>query len=276
LRARLIIVLMDSMLVGCIALFLVSIVVPIINIGIPPFTGNTLCRSLLHLTRVDVCCLKVPSHECDSIHSIISLNVIRFLNCIVTALCFVATALEGAHMIIYEVFLAIDFIKERLKRMKAEIWHANSNGAFRAIISEYKKFQILGQVFNSIYKTNVFGMYVVCLSFIVVASGYFFLIMYKVSSMVQSLSGILTIVTYSVLFVLTNVASQWWTQSGAFKSECQRNLRLVKNPIIRRTGFALVNLRVNIGSVNFAESLTPLVILAFCVEQTISLALLKD
>jgi hypothetical protein len=258
------------------AMICLGTIVPLMDIRIPPFPGYFFCRLMYHTWSEDPCCLaESDDDDCDFSLSYITIALlIRFVSGTTTAV-FLSAAWGGIQMIIYEVSLSLIFFKACLLRTNELVMNTNIT-RFNGIWLKYRELQLLIQVFNSIYQIGVFAVYVGSTIVLTISSGSFMLSIYRDSIPLFLFTAGITLACYVVLGSFLTFASHIWTISNIIQHSWKQNPRLMKNPISRRKRLCVRNMKIKIGSVNFIERITPLVILAFCTEQTVTVALLSN
>jgi hypothetical protein len=256
------------------AVIVIGIIVPLIDIRIPPFLGYFFCRSMYVTLSQDPCCLIEP--DCtSSLYTVLIHIIIRLISGTISALFFVSTLWGGVQMIVYEVFLSLIFFKGCLMQINQLIMNTGLI-RFSGIWLKHRQLQLLNQTFNNIYQVGVFAIYVTAIIFITILSGSFMLKTYRDSIIVFIFSFGVTVACYSFLGILLTFASHVCTTSDKIQISWKQNPRLMKNPISRRTRLSVRNMKIKIGSCNFIERMTPLVIISFCVEQTVTVVLLRN
>jgi hypothetical protein len=257
------------------AIICLGTIVPLVDIRIPPFLGYFFCRSVYHTWSEDPCCLAESDDDCSFSLSYMTVRIlIRIVSGMTSAL-FLSALWGGLQMIIYEVFLSLIFFKCCLLRINELVMNTDIPG-YSGIMLKYRELQLLSQVFNSIYQIGVFGVYVGAAVVLTILSASFMLSIYRDSIPLFLFTAGINLTCYAVLGGFLTFASHMWTISNMIQHSWNRNPRLMKNPISRRKRLCLRNMKIKIGSVNFVERITPLVILAFCTEQTVTVALLSN
>jgi hypothetical protein len=249
-------------------------VVPLIAIRIPPFLGYCICHSMYHIFSKDLCSLTEPDYS-PNLYYFMIVNVLRLANGTVSALFSTSFCWEAIQMLIYEVFLSLVFFSSCLKRIQIQMMNADVL-RFQRIWPKYVQLQLLNQVFNSIYQTGVFGVWVTAVILLAILSGSLLLKISQESILLALFAFAIVIVCYICLGVFLSFASHIWIGSEKINTSWKKNPQLMKNPVTRRVRMSVRNMKIKIGSVNFIERLTPLVVLSFCVEQTVTLILLGN
>jgi hypothetical protein len=250
-------------------------IVPLIDIRIPPFPGYFICRSVHKILSKDPCCL--AQSDCSSgLLNAIMVNIVRIVSGVASALFFSSISWEAAQMLIYEIFLSLVFFSSCLKQIKAKILNTNVQ-QFKAFGVKYiMQLQLLNQAFNNIYQIGVFAVYFTAMIMIAILSGAFFLKMYRDSITLALFALGFAFACYICLVAFLSFASKVWTGSESVSTSWKQNPQLMKNPVTRRVRMSVRNMKINIGTINFIERMTPLVVLSFCAEQTVTLLLLGN
>jgi hypothetical protein len=253
----------------------VGTIAPLIDIRIPPFLSYFLCRSIYHLTEEDPCCL-VEQRVCSST-SLYNITI-RILIGLISgpgSAVFLSAFWGPFHMVMYEVFPSLAFFKHCLLRINELITNTDLR-TFNAILLKYRELQLLSHVFNNTYQIGVFAVYVAAAIGVIILSGSFMLIVYRESIPMFLCAAVINLTCYFLIGTFITFASHVWTTSDKIQISWKQNPRLMKNPISRRTRLSVRNMKIKIGSCNFIERMTPLVIISFCVEQTVTVVLLRN
>jgi hypothetical protein len=256
----------------------IGIIVPLIDIRIPPFLGYFFCRSIYVTLSEDPCCLIEPdcSFLTSSLYNILIQIFIRLFSGTLSTLFIISTVWGCVQMVIYEVFLSLIFFKCCLVQINELIMNTRLIRFSRIWLKQLRELQLLNQAFNNIYQVGVFAVYVTAVILLSILSGSFMLKTYRDSIIFFIFSFGVTVACYSLLGILLTFASHVWTTSDKIQISWKQNPRLMKNPISRRTRLSVRNMKIKIGSCNFIERMTPLVIISFCVEQTVTVILLRN
>jgi hypothetical protein len=257
------------------AIMCLGTIVPLVDIRIPPFLGYFFCRSVYQALSKDPCCLAESDDDCSFSLSYMTIRLLIRIVSGTTSAVFLSAAWGGIQMIIYEVSLSLIFFKACLLRTNELVMNTNIT-RFNGIWLKYRELQLLIQVFNSIYQIGVFAVYVGSTIVLTISTGSFMLSIYRDSIPLFLFTAGITLACYVVLGSFLTFASHIWTISNMIQHSWKQNPRLMKNPISRRKRLCVRNMKITIGSVNFIERITPLVILAFCTEQTVTVALLSN
>jgi hypothetical protein len=252
-------------------------IIAFIDIRMPPFLGYFICRSVHITLSYDLCCLVDPD-DCNSdLGNVIIRNVmIRLLSGTAASLFFTSLCWGAIQMFIYEVLLSLVFFNSCLKHLKDQIRNTGVLRFHNGIWVKYRQIQLLIQAFNRIYQTGVFAVYVAITMTLGISSGTFLVKIYRDSFLLSLSAFVVAIICYFCLGVMLSFASLVWTGSDKMNVAWRQNPRLMRNSVTRRERMCMRNMKIKIGSVNFVERMTPLVVLSFCVEQTIMFVLLLN
>jgi hypothetical protein len=256
----------------------IGIIVPLIDIRIPPFLGYFFCRSIYVTLSQDPCCSIEPdcSSSTSSLYNVLIQIIIRLFSGTISALFIISTVWGCVQMVVYEVFLSLIFFKCCLIQINELIMNTSFLRFSGIWLKQLRELQLLNQAFNNIYQVGVFAVYVTAVILLSILSGSFLLKTYRDSIIFFLFSFGVTVACYSLLGILLTFASHVWTTSDKIQISWKQNPRLMKNPISRRTRLSVRNMKIKIGSCNFIERMTPLVIISFCVEQTVTVILLRN
>jgi hypothetical protein len=258
----------------CIWTVIVATLIP----RIPPFLGYFLCR-LGHDWEMlgDPCQLH---GDLLNIRNLVSFGLIdmktlfRILNGCICFAVYIPGVFNANLMATYEVIPNLIFQKDCLAQFQATI----ANGSFRdcrKTMGKYRQLLLLNIMFNEIYRRDFFGMVMASVIMIIIPTGYFLVTSYHVNQIVLILLGLLTIIEYVLIATIFIMASKVWNGSVKFRNAWRSNTRLTCRPLSRKYEVSLQHLKIKVGSSNFVEANTPFVVLSLCVEQTITLVLLK-
>jgi hypothetical protein len=256
--------------VACSVIFL-WVIVPLIDLRIPPFPSYFFCRSVYATMSQDICCLSETNCS-SSLNILIFENGVRLVSGAASAIFCTSVCLEAVQMVIYEIFLSLVFFNSCLRQIEHEILNTGLR-QFNDIWSSYKQLQLLCQAFNRIYETGVFAVYVTANIIITILSASFSLKIYRESILLAILAFGVAIVCHLYLLVILRIASHAWTGSENIKASWKENPQLMRNLLNRRIRVSVRNMKVKIGSVNFVQRLTPFIVLSFCAEHIITVAI---
>jgi hypothetical protein len=242
---------------------------------IPPFIGYFLCRSSLDWwwSGKDICGLND-----DGLFNIIGgnvlLNVFRIVGGCTSFIFFTTSVHNLVLMGFYEVFPSILFQNDQLTQIQRTV----KNCRFihhASLVLQYRQLQVLNSMFNKIYQRELFALGMSTLVLLVISNGYFVLTMPHLPPLFLMLLAYTILMEYLSVITLFCMASRVWSNSVDLEYSWRRNDLLSARALTRRYGKSLHPLKVKIGSVNFVELNTPFVFFSFCIQQTISLMLLK-
>jgi hypothetical protein len=244
---------------------------------IPPFLGYFLCRSSLDwwlLSGEDTCGLND-----DGLFNIMGgnvlFNVFRIAGGCTSFIFFTTSVLNLVLMAFYEVFPSILFQNDQLAQIQMAVKGCTfPNHA--SLILKYRQLQVLNIMFNKIYETKFFEFGMSASVLLVISNGYFVLTMPHLPPLFLMLLAYTILMEYLCVITLFCMASRVWSRSVELEHNWRKNDLLFGKSLTRRYGKSLHPLKVKIGSVNFVELNTPFVFLSFCIQQTISLMLLKE
>jgi hypothetical protein len=252
-------------------------IIAFIDIRIPPFLSYFICRSVDSTLSYDLCCLVDPDDCNSNLGNVIIRNVmIRLISGTAASLFFTSLLWGSIQMFTYEVLLSLVFFNSCLKNLTDQIRNTGVRRFQNGIWLKYRQIQLLIQAFNRIYQTGVFAVYVAATMTLAISSGTFLVKIYRDSFLLSLSASVVAIVCYFCLGVMLSFASLVWTGSDKMNVALRQNPRLMRNSVTRRERMCMRNMKIKIGSVNFVERMTPLVVLAFCVEQTIMFVLLLN
>jgi hypothetical protein len=250
-----------------------STIVPLIDIGIPPFLSYFLCHSMHHILSKDPCSRAESNHSSNLYHFIIVNVLLRLVSTTASAFFVISLTWEALQMMFYEVFLSLLFFSSCIRQINNQIRNAQVRG-LKEIRMKYIQLQLLNQVFNGIYQTGFFGVWLVGLMLLGILSGSFFLKTCQESILFALFAFTMAIVSYICLTVVLSFASHAWTGSEEINASWKQNPQLMKDRVSRRVRISVKNMKIKIGLVNFVERMTPLNVLSFCAEQTVTIILL--
>jgi hypothetical protein len=242
---------------------------------IPPFIGYFLCRSSLDWWRSgeDVCGLND-----DGLFNIIGgkvlLNVFRIIGGTTSFIFFTTSLHNVVLMSFYEVFPSILFQNDQLAQIERTVKGCTFPNHAPLII-KYRQLQVLNSMFNKIYQRGFFALAMSTIALLMILNGFFVLTLPHVPPLFLMLLAYNVLMEYLTVITLFCMASRVWSNSVEVEHSWRRNNLLSARALTRRYGKSLHPLKVKIGSVNFVEQNTPFVLFSFCVEQTISMILLK-
>jgi hypothetical protein len=259
----------------CMGTIIVAVLIP----RIPPFLGYFLCR-LSHDFEIlgDPCQL---DSELDIHSSLVSFrfNEIKtqfgILSGCACFVIYVSGAFNGNLMPTYEVLPNLIFQKDCLAQFQEAIAIAKFSD-FKKTMGKYKQLQLLNIMFNEIYGRDFFGIIMACILLIIIPTGFFLLTSYHINPIVLIVLLFMTFMEYLVATTIFIMASKVWNASAKFRYGWRKNTRLSSRPLSRKYGSSLQNMKIMIGSSNFIEKNTPFIFLSLCIEQTITLVLLKN
>jgi hypothetical protein len=252
-------------------------IIAFIDIRIPPFLSYFICRSVDSTLSYDLCCLVDPDDCNSNLGNVIMRNVmIRLISGTAASLFFTSLLWGSIQMFTYEVLLSLVFFNSCLKHLTDQIRNTGVLRFHNGIWVKYRQIQLLVQAFNRIYQTGVFAVYVTATMTLAISSGTFLVKIYRDSFLLSLSASVVAIICYFCLGVMLSFASLVWTGSDKINVALRQNPRLMRNSVTRRNRMCMRNMKIKIGSVNFIERMTPLVVLSFCVEQTIMFVLLLN
>jgi hypothetical protein len=272
--------LMRSIKVLAPMLLLLAYILPLISPRIPPFVGYFFCQASHHGTGCghDICGL----NEDDIITSIlsslridlVSLNIVRLLGLMVSILLLTPPVWSAVVALIYEILPSLLFQRQCLQRLneRARICGPKE---YMQTLRKYKELQILNIMFNEIFQRDHFVIGCGIILLICIATGFVLLTMYNVHFMVLFIASYILVTEYIVLLTMFTMASRVWSNSEQFKLTCRQNSRLNRIRLLRKHTKCLQNLKIKIGDSNFVEKNTPFMYISCCIEQTVSLVLLR-
>jgi hypothetical protein len=198
--------------------------------------------------------------------------LLRLASSVMTGLVFAPCVMSTVTIAIYEVFLGLLSFQSLLKTFRRQaVW-----GSPRMFI-KLRELQVLLRVFNLTYQRYFFAQVLGMAMWLTIIAGTCVLKMHDQISYIQS-SGlfVITLTGYVAIGFIWKLASQVWVVSEGLNLDLKTNVsRQRLNLKLRRAQVAsLVPLKVKVGSVNFVDRLTPAVMMASCVQQTISLLML--
>jgi hypothetical protein len=241
---------------------------------IPPFVGYFLCRTSLDWwSNEDICGLN-DDGPFRIIRGNVLFNVFRMIGGCASIAVFRSSAYNVIHIAFFEIFPIIVFQNDRL----ADIHRAVTNCTFSKhapLMHKYRQLQILNIMFNQIYQMECFAVGMSTFAVLLITSGYFAITMPHLPPLFFSLGVYTTLMEYVFGIALYCMASKVWSNSHEFVCGWKRNDRLSAKALTRRYGKSMQALKVKIGSTNFVEQNIPFLFISFCVQQTISLMLLK-
>jgi hypothetical protein len=254
-----------------------TVIVAILIPRIPPYIGYLLCR-LGHDWEIlgDPCQINGDLN----IRNLVSFGLIemktlfRILNGCICFAVYIPGVLSAHLMATYEVIPNLIFQKDCLAQFQEAIANAKFSD-FKKTMGKYRQLQLLNIMFNGIYRRDFFGMVMASVIMIIIPTGYFLVTFYHVNQIVLILLGLFTIIEYVLIATIFIMASKVWTGSVKFRHAWRNNTRLTCRPLSRKYEVSLQHLKIKVGSSNFVEANTPFVVLSLCVEQTITLVLLK-
>jgi hypothetical protein len=256
-----------------------TIIVAVLIPRIPPFLGYFLCR-LGHDFKIlgDPCQL---DSELDIRSSLVSFrfNEIKTLFGILSGCACFVIYVSGAFntnlMATYEVLLNLIFQKDCLAQFQTTIRNAKFRD-YENTMGKYKQLQLLNIMFNEIYGRDFFAIIMASILLIIIPTGFFLVTSYHMNPIVLIVLLFMTMMEYLVATTIFIMASKVWNASAKFRYGWRKNKRLSSRPLSRKYGSSLQNIKIMIGSSNFIEKNTPFIFLSLCIEQTITLVLLKN
>jgi hypothetical protein len=247
---------------------------------IPPFVGYFLCH-LTSYNGMDPCGMsRVGIKELLRLtFAFLDITMVfRIVSGTISALVYIPGSLAANQMATYEVLPSLLLQKESLVRL-TEMVKSSYNARLsdtNQLARNYRQLQLINTVFNEIYGRDFFAIVMLVCTLALVSSGFFLLTSYHhIHYFVLVVLGFTTFMEYSFSMTLFTVASKVWNASVEFKQAWRRNLQFSKQKVARRVGRNFRNLKINIGSSNFVERNTPFVYISFCIEQTITLVLMR-
>jgi hypothetical protein len=179
------------------------------------------------------------------------------------------TFLSSVLIAIYEVFpplLTVNNLTISLSRL----------GPNKSSISKFRQLQILVTIHNNIYSilfyVNVLGVS----NAIVTVGGYLVIGLHsKFLLIVIAVVAIATAIGYIIIGIDWTVTGKVNSVSQTVLNKWKASYIIMKNPAQRRTAYSCPALKVRIGSVGFVTRITPILALSFCIQQTLSILLIK-
>jgi hypothetical protein len=243
---------------------------------IPPFVGYFLCRSSLDWwwwSGEDICGLN-DEGLLDIIEGDILFNVFRIIGgC--TSFVFLTTSVHNVVLLgFYEIFPSIIFQNDRLVQLQRTVKNCTFPN-HNSLILKYRQLQVINIMFNRIYEREFFALGMSTFVLLLISNGYFVITMPHLPPLFFMLGLYTILMEYLCVITLFCMASKVWSNSVELEYSWKRNDLLSAKKLTRRYGKSLHAMKVKIGSVNFVELNTPFVFFSFCIQQTISLMLLK-
>jgi hypothetical protein len=273
---RIIKLLMRTVYIPVVFLLMTFCALAIFSPRIPPFVGYFLCRSSLDWwwSGGDICGLND-----DGLFNIIGgnvfLNVFRIVGGCTSFIFLTTSANNPILMGFYEIFPSILFQNDQLAQIQKTVKDCRfPNHA--SLVLKYRQLQVLNSMFNRIYQREFFALGMSTLVLLVITNGYFVITMPHLPPLLFMIGIYTILMEYLSLLTLFCMASKVWSNSVDLEYSWRRNDLLSARALTRRYGKSLHPLKVKIGAVNFVELNTPFVFFSFCIQQTISLMLLKE
>jgi hypothetical protein len=238
---------------------------------IPPFLGKLIAQPERNLFRIENGLLHIGQG--------VLLCSLRLFVSFLTTMIFVAIMMGCWQVIMYEIIFSLLTLNSCLQAMKTEFSRAEANRGYlvpkRASI--LKQLQIFCTFFNSIYETRFF-IYVLGLAQASMVLGGYSAIRSGNQIPFIIIVGLyaMTLIKYVIIGFFLTIAASTHVKSNA-------EIKLMQKQVSRTGGQMKYNqrlvkslrpLKVNIGNVNFVDRLTPVVILCYVLEQTISLVIM--
>jgi hypothetical protein len=247
---------------------------PLLSPRIPPFVGYFLCRSSEDWLGLDICQL-----DDDGLFNIprgnLIFNIFRLLGCFISLAVYTTSFCNVLLVGMYETFPSLIFLNDRLAQLQIVVRHYCIFSNHTQTILKYRELQILNVMFNRIYQRDLFALCMGTVLLMVIPNGYFIISMHQIPTLFLILGIYVTFIQYSVVLLIFSTASKVWINSREFVWGWNRNERLLNKTLTKKYGKSLQNLKVKIGSTNFVELNTPILLFSFCIEQTITLVLLN-
>jgi hypothetical protein len=273
---RIIKLLMRTIYIPVVFLLMTFCALAIFSPRIPPFFGYFLCRSSRDWwwSGEDICGLND-----DGLFNIIGgnvfLNVFRIVGGCTSFIFLTTSANNPILMGFYEIFPSILFQNDQLAQIQKTVKDCRfPNHA--SLVLKYRQLQVLNSMFNRIYQREFFALGMSTLVLLVITNGYFVITMPHLPPLFFMIGIYTILMEYLSLLTLFCMASKVWSNSVDLEYSWRRNDLLSARALTRRYGKSLHPLKVKIGAVNFVELNTPFVFFSFCIQQTISLMLLKE
>jgi hypothetical protein len=273
---RIIKLLMRTVYIPVVFLLMTFCALAIFSPRIPPFVGYFLCRSSLDWwwSGKDICGLND-----DGLFNIIGgnvfLNVFRVVGGCTSFIFLTTSANNPILMGFYEIFPSILFQNDQLAQIQKTVKDCRfPNHA--SLVLKYRQLQVLNSMFNRIYEREFFALGMSTLVLLVITNGYFVITMPHLPPLFFMIGIYTILMEYLSLLTLFCMASKVWSNSVDLEYIWRRNDLLSARALTRRYGKSLQPLKIKIGAVDFVELNTPFVFFSFCIQQTISLMLLKE
>jgi hypothetical protein len=217
----------------------------------------------------------------ELIETPVIIHGLRFLGGLISLVTYVPALRSALFICVFEIIPSLAFFKDTSSQFLDEVG-GNHNIHYRAqsdvTLRKYKEFQLLISMFNDIYQTNFFVNVMACGVFIIVSSGFFLISTRHVDnlSVLTLLLLPITLTEYAIVILIFSLASKVWTNSMEFKLALTRNHQMGnKRSFSRKEQKSIQNLKIKVGASNFIERNTPFILVSFCIEQTVSLLLVK-
>jgi hypothetical protein len=176
---------------------------------------------------------------------------------------------------IYEVLLSLVSVHSAIMSLPMQVDAGKERAGLKDIMIKYRKAQIVVNIFNSLHSHVIFVIVLGCGLVLLVFNGY---ILIKQRDLFHPLilGCILWLVFFAYVCVwsLLVAAGKIHSSSEAYIQSLSSDSNTLKNRVARRSVRSLQPMKIKVGSVNFVDRLTPLVLVLYCVEQTISLSLI--
>jgi hypothetical protein len=268
---------------------IVLVAIPIITPAIPPFIGYLICVTADDFLGVSDKFCGQPSNGRDTLwipelsETPIIIHGLRLLGGLISLVTYVPALRSALFICVFEIIPSLTFFKDTSSQFLDEVGGNHNNIRYRAqpdvTLRKYKEFQLLISMFNDIYQTNFFVNVMACGVFIIVSSGFFLISTHHVDNLpvVTLLLLPITLTAYAIVILIFSLASKVWSNSLEFKSAWTRNHQMGNkwSSLSRKEQKSIQNLKIKVGACNFIEKNTPFILVSFCIEQTVSLLLVK-
>jgi hypothetical protein len=176
---------------------------------------------------------------------------------------------------VYEVHLSLVSVHSAIMYLPMQVDAGKERAGLKDIMIKYRKAGIVVNIFNSLHSHVIFVIVLGCGLVLLVFNGY---ILIKQRDLFHPLilGCILWLVFFAYVCVwsLLVAAGKIHSSSESYIQSLSSNSNTLKSRVARRSVRSLQPMKIKVGSVNFVDRLSPLVLVLYCVEQTISLSLI--
>jgi len=232
-----------------------------IFVKLPPFPGYVFYRSCETLAELSKC------------EDPINIFLMRIFSSSASFIAMFAQSVLGI-TVLFEILMYLVSIISFTKSLVTPSSSQSMSWTTLVALRKYQQLRILDIAFNSIYAKPMLATLAV-VQILAIVIGYCILKLHKLYSSIE-ISGfvIVALNIYVVVTVILTLAGKVLFHSKEVNAQLKNNAGRSCNPFLRKLSGSLKPLKVMLGSVNFVDSSTPLIVMSFCVEQTISLTLM--